>query len=217
NSEYDEIAPLPEDNEPDRIADPLEPVNRVVFHFNDKLYFWVLKPVAKGYSVVVPEDIRISVRNFFVNLSAPVRIVNNLLQFKIEGAGTELLRFGVNSTMGMLGLYDVARIEMGISIRDEDFGQTLGVWGLGPGIFLNWPFIGPSSLRDAIGYAGDYFLEPLNYLDPAISRMAIEAGNGINGLSLSLGDYEGIKKDALDPYNAFKDIYYQYRKSKIER
>lgn len=217
NMEDDEVDSMPEYNELDRIEDPLEPVNRIVFQFNDKLYFWLLKPVARGYSAVLPEDVRISVRNFFVNLSAPVRIVNNLLQLKIKGAGNELLRFGVNSTMGMLGLYDVARNEMGISINDEDFGQTLGVWGLGPGIFINWPFVGPSCLRDPAGYAGDYFLEPLSYIDPLVSSIAVRAGEEINTTSLSIGDYEGIKKDALDPYNAVRDIYYQYRKSKIER
>lgn len=217
NVENDEVDSMPEDNDLDRIADPLEPVNRIVFHFNDKLYFWLLKPVARGYAFVVPEDLRISVRNFFVNISTPVRVVNNLLQLKIKGAGNELLRFGVNSTMGMLGLYDVARDELGININDEDFGQTLGVWGLGPGIYINWPFIGPSSLRDSAGYAGDYFLEPLNYLNPAMNRMAVKAGDGINRVSLSIGNYEGMKKDAFDPYSAVKDIYYQYRKSKIDK
>ncbi|RJR15621.1 MAG: VacJ family lipoprotein [Nitrospiraceae bacterium] len=215
--EEDEIYPVTEENGLDRIADPLEPVNRIVFHFNDKLYFWLLKPVATGYAAVLPEEIRMSVQNFFNNISAPVRIVNNLLQFKIKGAGNELLRFGINSTMGMLGLYDVARNELGMGINDEDFGQTLGVWGAGPGFFINWPFLGPSSLRDSVGYAGDYFLEPLNYLNPAVSRLAVKAGDGVNSASLSIGDYEGIKKDAIDPYSAFRDIYYQYRKSKIDR
>jgi phospholipid-binding lipoprotein MlaA len=215
--ENEEAVPVYEDNELDRIADPLEPVNRVVFHFNDKLYFWLLKPVARGYSAIVPEDVRISVRNFFSNVSTPVRLVNSLLQLKMKGAGNELLRFGINSTMGMLGLYDVAKNEMGISMSDEDFGQTLGVWGLGPGIFMNWPFLGPSSLRDSAGFTGDYFLDPLNYVSPVIDRMAVKAGDTINRTSLSIGDYEGIKKDALDPYNAVRDIYYQYRKSKIDR
>jgi phospholipid-binding lipoprotein MlaA len=216
SSEDDDVDSIQEDG-PDRIADPLESVNRAVFHFNDKLYFWLLKPVARGYAAILPEDVRISVRNFFSNVSTPVRLVNNLLQLKIKGAGNELLRFGVNSTMGMLGLYDVAKNEMGISMNDEDFGQTLGVWGLGPGIFINWPIIGPSSLRDSAGYAGDYFLDPVNYLNPIIDRMAVKAGDGINRTSLSLGDYEGIKKDAIDPYNAVKDIYYQYRQGKIDR
>lgn len=201
----------------DKIADPLEPVNRVFFYFNDKLYFWLLKPVAKGYSYIVPEGARISVKNVFNNISTPVRLVNNLLQLKISEAGNELLRFGINSTFGMLGLYDVARSEMGISMQDEDFGQTLGVWGFGTGIYINWPVLGPSNLRDSIGYGGDYFLDPLNYIKPSINRMAVRAGDGINRTSLSIGDYEEIKKDALDPYSAVRDINYQYRKSKIDR
>lgn len=206
-----------EEGDIDKIADPLEPLNRVFFHFNDKLYFWLLKPVAQGYSYIVPEGARISMKNVFNNISTPVRLVNNLLQLKIREAGNELLRFGINSTFGMLGLYDVARGEMGISMQDEDFGQTLGVWGFGAGIYINWPVLGPSSLRDSIGYGGDYFLDPLNYIKPSIGRMAVRAGEGINRTSLSIGDYEEVKQDALDPYSAIRDVYYQYRKSRIDR
>jgi phospholipid-binding lipoprotein MlaA len=206
-----------EEEELDEISDPLEPINRVFFNFNDKLYFWVLKPVAKGYSTVVPEDIRISVRNFFDNIATPIRVVNNLLQLKIKSAGQEILRFSINSTFGMLGLYDVAKDEMGIKMQDEDFGQTLGIWGLGPGFYINWPLLGPSSVRDSIGFAGDYVLDPVNYISPQIDRYAVRVGDNVNKTSLSIGDYEEIKKDALDPYAAVKDIYYQYRQNKIEK
>ncbi len=208
---------LAEGEELEQIADPLEPVNRVFFQFNDKLYFWVMKPVAEGYAALVPEGARVSVKHFFTNISAPVRVVNNLLQMKIKPAGKELMRFGINSTFGMLGLHDVAKSELDISAYDEDFGQTLGVWGVGPGIFINWPVLGPSNIRDTLGYAGDYFLDPLNYLKPSLDRTAIKATDGINRASLSIGDYEEIKKDAFDPYDAVKDIYYQYRKNKIDR
>ncbi|GBD97042.1 MAG TPA: VacJ family lipoprotein [Nitrospirae bacterium] len=215
--EDEDIEYLEEDDELDGIADPLEPVNRAFFYFNDKLYFWVLKPAAKGYSAAVPEEIRISIRNVFKNLAAPVRMANSLLQLKFKSAGNELLRFGINSTFGMLGLYDVAKDEMGIRMHDEDFGQTLGVWGVGPGIYITWPLLGPSTLRDTIGDAGDYFLDPVNYVNPLIDRYAVKGGDRINRTSLSLGDYEEIKKDALDPYDAVKDIYNQYRKSRIEK
>jgi phospholipid-binding lipoprotein MlaA len=208
---------LEEDEELDEIADPIEPLNRVFFYFNDKFYFWLMKPVAKGYSAIAPEGVRIAVRNFFDNISTPIRFVNNLLQLKIKPAGKELIRFGVNSTVGVIGLFDYARDNMGIKMQNEDFGQTLGVWGVGPVIYINWPILGPSSIRGTIGYAGDYFLNPLNYVTPEVDRLAIKAGKGINGASLAIGDYEAIKKDALDPYNAVKDIYYQYRKSKISR
>ena len=135
----------------------------------------------------------------------------------MKSAGNELLRFGVNSTVGMLGLYDVARDEMGIKVQDEDFGQTLGVWGAGPVFYITWPVLGPSNVRDSIGLAGDYFLDPVNYVNPLLDSYAIKAGDAVNKTSLVIGDYEEIKKDAIDPYAAFRDIYYQYRESKIER
>lgn len=205
-----------EEEEIDEIADPLEPVNRFFFHVNDKLYFWVLKPVSRGYSVIVPEKARIAVRSFFDNITTPVRFVNNILQLKLESAGNELLRLGINSTLGVLGFFDFAKDRMGIKMQDEDFGQTLGKWGVGPVFYINWPILGPSSVRDTLGFAGDYFLEPVNYVDPFHSRFAIEAVDGVNRISLIIGDYEDIKKDAIDPYAAFRDIYHQYRQSKIE-
>lgn len=205
------------DEEEDRIADPLEPLNRIFFYFNDKLYFMVIKPVALGYSFIFPENARIAVRNVFDNITAPIRIVNNLLQLKVESAGSELLRFGFNSTFGVLGLYDYAGKKIGIRMQDEDFGQTLGVWGLGPIFYINWPVLGPSSVRDTVGLAGDYFLDPVSYVSPVLDSFAIRAGDKTNRASLSIGQYEEIKKDALDPYTAFRDIYFQYRKSKISR
>jgi len=207
----EEVEPL------DEISDPLEPLNRVFFHFNDKLYLWVLEPVARGYSKVIPENARISVRNFFNNIATPIRFVNNVLQFKMKPAGNELARFGLNTTFGVLGLFDWAKDHADISMQDEDLGQTFGVWGAGPGFYLNLPFIGPSSLRDTVGYIGDSFLDPVSYVKPSIDRIAIKAGDQVNRTSLRLGDYEEIKKDAIDPYSAFRDIYYQYRKEKIDK
>jgi phospholipid-binding lipoprotein MlaA len=209
---------LEEDNDDNEIADPFEPVNRAFFAVNDKLYFWVLKPVTKGYSFLFPEPVRISVNNFFDNVAMPIRFVNNLLQFKFKRAGKELLRFGINSTVGVLGLFDPAGDSGGIKVNeDEDFGQTLGVWGLGSGFYMNLPLLGPSSLRDAVGSAGDYFLDPVNYVNPLIDQYAIKAGSGVNKASFKIGDYEEIKKDALDPYAAIRDIYNQYRRSKVSR
>lgn len=211
---------MEDEEELEGFSDPLESSNRAMFKFNDRLYLWVLNPVAKGYAYVIPEGIRISVRNVFSNIATPIRLVNSLLQGKAKPAGNEILRFGINSTFGMLGLFDVAKSEFSIKKSDEDFGQTLGVWGAGPGIYLHWPFFGPSSTRDTVGFVGDYFLDPLNYIVPAapsIERFVLRGAEAVNKVSLSLGDYEEIKKDALDPYDAFKDIYYQYRKSKLER
>jgi len=110
---------------------------------NDKLYRWVLKPVAKGYKFVVPDPVRVSVRNFFLNLGTPIRAVNALLQGKFGDMGMELARFGINSTIGMAGLFDPAK-EFHPTRKDEDTGQTLGVYGLGPGFYLVLPILGPS-------------------------------------------------------------------------
>lgn len=203
--------------EEEHISDPFEPLNRIAFQFNDKLYFWVLKPIARGYSKIVVEDVRIAVRNFFNNIGTPVRFVNNLLQLKFKPAGNELLRFGINTSVGVLGLFDVARDNAGIQMQDEDLGQTLGVWGASPGFYITWPFLGPSSLRDTLGYAGDYFLDPVNYVNPVVNQYAIKIGDRVNRTSLSIGEYEDIKKEALDPYSAVKDIYHQYRKSRVDR
>ncbi|MDO8283042.1 MAG: VacJ family lipoprotein [Thermodesulfovibrionia bacterium] len=220
NDDYlDEAEDSGEDKELAKISDPLEPVNRVFFHFNDKLYFWVLKPVAKGYSKVVPEPARISVRNFFNNLTTPVRLVNNILQFKFNSAGTEIKRFGINTTVGVLGLFDPAKKNLDLKMQDEDLGQTFGVWwNAGPGFYIVWPILGPSSLRDTVGLAGDTFLDPVTYVTPfAYDGLAIRSGDKVNRVSLVIGDYEEIKKDAIDPYSAIKDIYHQYRESKIDK
>lgn len=203
--------------EEDLVADPIEPWNRLVFAFNDKLYFWVLKPVAKGYSAVLPEDVRGVVRNFFNNLAAPVNIVNNLLQWKPKAAGNELLRFVVNSTLGFAGLSDAAEEEFGIVPQREDFGQTLGSYGLGHGMYIVWPVIGPSSIRDTLGLVGDFFLYPVNYLSEEEAVIGIHAVEEINEISLHIGDYEDLKESALDPYISLQDAYIQYRKEKVKK
>ena len=131
---------------------PLEPFNRAMYHFNDKLYFWLLKPVAQGYGKVVPEAARVGVSNFFANLAFPIRFVNCLLQANFEGAAAELGRFTVNTLWGVGGFLDPASSkDINLSKQDEDFGQTLGAYGLGQGFFINWPIFGPSSPRDTVG------------------------------------------------------------------
>ncbi|MCK5227850.1 MAG: VacJ family lipoprotein [Desulfobulbaceae bacterium] len=200
------------------ISDPLEPVNRAFFHFNDKLYFWLLKPVAQVYGAVLPEDIRGCIKNAFHNLMAPVRIVNNLLQGKFAASGTEMSRFLINSTAGVYGLGDPAKEEFGLETKDEDLGQTLGVYGLGGGIYICWPFLGPSNVRDTIGFVGDSFLNPTSYLSGGntSSTVAINAGKQVNATSLSIGDYEDFKEAAYDPYVALRDGYEQHRNSRIK-
>jgi phospholipid-binding lipoprotein MlaA len=199
--------------QPIEVSDPLEPVNRAFFHFNDKMYFWVLKPVSKGYGKVVPQPARLCVKNFFSNLTTPVRLVNCALQAEFEGAWVELERFAINTTVGVAGFGDPARHRWGLQKRDEDFGQTLGRYGLGPSIYINWPVLGPSNVRDTVGYVGDIFLDPVFYLVPQFEySVGIKAYETVNGTSLRGNDYEDFKDAAIDPYVALRDAYYQYRK-----
>jgi phospholipid-binding lipoprotein MlaA len=201
------------------IPDPLEPVNRAFFHFNDKFYFWVLKPVATGYKTIVPEDGRIGVRNFFSNVRTPVRLVNCLLQANPKCAGTETLRFVLNTTIGVAGFFDPAKKEFNLEKQDKDFGQTLGIWGMGPAFYINWPILGPSSLRDTVGYVGDLSLDPRTYLPARLLIVDIgsQVLDKVNDTSLTIGEYEELKKAALDPYVALREAYHQYRENKIRK
>lgn len=204
-----------DDGYQDVIPDPLEPVNRFFFKFNDKLYFWVLKPVAKGYSAVIPSPARTGVRNFFSNLAFPIRFVNCLLQGKIIRASEELGLFVVNSTAGIAGILDYSD-KFNYRKQEEDFGQTLGVVGIKPGFYIYWPFLGPSSLRDTVGIAGDIFLDPFRYITIGTTEyIAVRGIDLINETSFSIGDYEALVDAALDPYIAMRNAYHQYRESKI--
>lgn len=202
----------------DSIPDPLEPVNRAFFVFNDKLYFWFLKPAGTGYKMVVPEVGRICIRNFFTNLIMPIRAISCLLQGKFEGFGIELVRCVVNTTAGFLGFQDVARQGLGYDIQDEDLGQALAFYGIGPGVYLNLPFLGPSSLRDTAGWVGELYLNPLDYMvDDFWPNVGFRTFDILNKTSLRIGEYEALKKAALDPYVAMRDAYHQYRLNQIEK
>jgi phospholipid-binding lipoprotein MlaA len=196
------------------VSDPIEPVNRGIFYVNDKLYRWMLKPVAKGYKYVVPDDVRIAVRNFFFNLGTPIRAVNALLQGKFEDTGTELARFGINSTIGMAGLFDAAK-EFHLTRKDEDTGQTLGVYGLGPGFYMLLPILGPSDARDAVGLVGDTFLDPITYLLSFGWALGVQFVHTETDLTFRINEYEELTEAAVDPYAAVKDFYLQYRAKQI--
>ena len=208
----------PEEAEAVLIADPLEPVNRAIFHFNDRLYFWFLKPAARGYNWVFPEDFRVAVRNFFVNLLFPVRFVNSILQGNFRGAGIELSRFTVNSTLGFFGFFDPSSRGLNLPMQDEDVGQTLGVWRLGHGFFINLPVLGPHSTRSLVGWVGDSFLDPITwYVDPMLLRWGVKGYKKFNNVSLTLGDYEALKEAAIDPYIAIRNAYIQYRNALVKK
>ena len=208
NAEEGEKAPIP---------DPLESFNRAMFGFNDKLYFWVLKPVAQGYKKVVPESPRVGVKNFFDNLKFPIRFVSSLLQADFSGAATEVGRFAVNTIWGVGGLLDPASSkQLNLPKNEADLGQTLGVYGLGQGFYIVLPILGPYSARDSMGIVGDYFLYPVSYITPWYDWLAVRGYEEVNETSLRIGDYEFIKEAAIDPYVALRDAYSQYRQKKVE-
>jgi len=199
------------------IADPLEPFNRAMFQFNDKFYFWVLKPVSQGYKWLVHEDVRAVIGNFFSNAAFPVRFVNCLLQANFPGAASELGRFLLNTALGFGGLFDPASDkEINLAKHGEDLGQTLGVYGIGQGFYIHWPIFGPSSPRDTVGKAGDGFLNPFSYLDDWYETAGVQTFDMVNDTSFRIGDYEALKKAAIDPYIAVRDAYVQYRASSVK-
>ena len=207
------------------VSDPIAGFNRTMFVFNDRLYFWVLKPVASGYRVVVPTPVRVSIKNFFFNLLTPVRLVNCLLQGKGRAAGGEVGRFFINSTVGMMGFLDPAEDYPELNPPEEDLGQTLGYYGAGNGFYIVWPVVGPSTLRDTIGDIGDWALNPVSFmqlinvdagaLTSGTTNAVVYGVRTVNDTSFRIGDYEALKNAALDPYEAFRDAYIQSRVSRI--
>lgn len=198
------------------IADPLEPMNRVFYTVNDKLYFWLMKPLATGYEWVVPEPARYGIRNMFDNVGMPKRFVNCVLQGKVRESGRELSRFGINTTVGILGWNDPAAERWEIKPQAEDTGQTLGVWGMDGLMSLTLPAFGPSNVRDTAGLVGDFFLDPLSYLPNVWVRAGLNAEKRVNNLSLALGEYERTKVGSIDHYLSLRNMYEQYRARKIE-
>lgn len=204
-------------NEAALVADPLAPVNRAIFTFNDKLITWGLKPIAKGYRKVVPEPIRLGVGNFISNVAGIGRIANCLLQGKIRDAGGEFGRFFINTTAGLLGIGNPAANYPKLNPPKEDMGQTLGRYGVGEGIYIVLPIFGPSTLRDTIGLVGDAFLNPFAYLDPWYISPGVRALKMTNDFSFRIGDYEALKSSALDPYLLFQSGYIQKRRQMVKQ
>ncbi len=200
-----------------QVPDPLYWYNYGMYKFNDKLYFWLIKPVTKGYKAAVPSIIRSDFKNFFYNLLFPVRFVNSVLQGKFSGAGEELTIFLLNSSAGCLGFGRPAQKVFKLKNSDEDLGQTLGSYSIGEGFYLVLPVLGPSTLRDFAGDVGDFFLKPVNYLELDDAAIGITAFDKINKISFRLGDYKTLKDSAIDPYSAIKNAYIQLRREKVEQ
>jgi phospholipid-binding lipoprotein MlaA len=199
------------------IADPLEPLNRIMYHVNDTLYFWVLKPVTETYKNITPEPARIGIHNFFHNLTTPVRFVNCHLQGKTAAADMELNRFLINTTAGILGFGDPAKDQHGLGPpEEEDLGQTLATYDMDNGFYIVWPLLGPSTVRDSVGMVGGLFLNPIFYIESTETAIAISAVKLTNEKSFHIGEYETFKSAALDPYVAMREAYIQYRNKQIK-
>lgn len=203
------------ENEKEELSDPFSGYNRGMTVFNDKLYTWVLDPVARGFRYVLPEYSRRGISNFFHNLLYPLRLINNLLQAKFANSGEETARFVTNTTIGVFGLWDPAKDWFGLEPHDEDFGQTLGYWGVGAGPHIVLPFLGPSNMRDMFALVPDFYLDPAAYLDERDDRLGVFAFKQVNETSLHIGEYENLKRDALDLYPFLRDVYEQNRNKKI--
>ena len=214
--ENEELPWLDDDDEELNVWDPLEPINRGTFWFNDKLYFYLLKPVARGYRWIMPDPLMLGISNFFSNLASPVRIIHAGLQGKFADAGNELTRFGVNTTIGIGGLFDTAKDHFNLTKKEEDTGQTLGYYGIGPGPYLVLPFFGPSSFRDGIGLLADSRMVLTYYLWENRDYWTAIVLEKVNQVALDRDTYEGVKKDALDPYLFIRDAWAQYRQNKVE-
>lgn len=186
-----------------------------MFNVNDKLYFLILKPVSKGYSFIVPEKIRFMIRRFFKNLGFPIRVVNNIMQLKLKAALNETERFIINSTIGCLGFFDPAASKFNILESNEDFGQTLGKYGVGEGFCIVLPFLGFSNVRDLFSMFPDYFLNPVNYIDDNKVRLSLSILDKVNVLSLYPDLYEKLKNEGLDPYTFMRDLSNKDRNNKI--
>jgi phospholipid-binding lipoprotein MlaA len=211
---------LPDDEQELEVWDPLEPFNRSMFWFNDKLYVYALKPVARGYRAITPEPVRESVGNFFKNLKAPVSVVNSMLQGKVINTLDEFTMFLVNSTLGLGGLFDL-QDEHGRRPTPEDFGQTLGHYGTPPGFYLVLPVIGSSNSRDVVGLVADSLTAPVSSpihgkLQP-VEVAGLKAYDTVNGLSLDKDTYEAIKRENLDPYLFVRNAYMQQRQARVDK
>jgi phospholipid-binding lipoprotein MlaA len=216
DDEYDDEDEYADEEDVQLIPDPFIELNTGFYHFNDKMYFWALKPVSRGYGFIIPEELRLAVRNVFYNIRFPVRFINCLLQGKVRKSGYEFGQFFINSTAGFAGLANVAVNYPKLQPSAEDLGQTFAVWGVDSGAYLTLPFFGPSSLRDGLGRLGDTFLDPIWWLfDDIWVSLAIRAGETVNDVSLRIGEYEALKEAAIDPYVMIRNAYVQNRNKLI--
>lgn len=212
--------------------DPWERANTGIFEFNRQVDRFVLKPVAKGYNFVVPDLVQVGISNIFTNLRFAPRFFNNVFQGKLKGAGIEMGRFLINSTVGLAGFFDPAK-HIDLVTPEEDMGQTLGFYGVKPGPYLVLPLLPPFTVRDFVGYIGDVFLNPINWLvlpiievegvpsvvDNETTVTFIQTGSRVgevvNERSRNLEKYQGVEEATLDLYTAVRNAYLQTRAKAI--
>jgi phospholipid-binding lipoprotein MlaA len=199
---------------PNRTAgDPLEPMNRAIFSFNDAVDRSVAVPIAKGYQKITPHPLRTAISNFFSNLGDLSNVANELLQLKITDATSDLIRFAMNTTFGVGGLIDFATLAR-LPKHHQDFGLTLGRWGVPSGPYLVLPIFGPSTFRDSVGLAVDVRFNPLNYIEPA-ARTPLYILQFVSVRSDMLGATNILQEAALDKYSFVRDAYLQQRRSRL--
>ena len=187
--------------------DPWESFNEKMFNFNYKLDRYVIKPVAKVYNEIVLDGEKQAIHNSFKNVAMPKRFVNSLLQGKFHGAGRELSRFVINSTLGVGGLADVAKYQFHLEQSDENTGNTFGHYGAGPGPYLVLPFLPPFTVRNAVGYAVDLALDPINYVLPLAGTFGKTTDGIVNDRALNLDNYESVEEATVDLYGAVRNAY----------
>jgi len=195
----------------DTVYDPFEGYNRVIFKFNDQFDRFVLKPVAQTYNYILPRVVKNSVSRFFNNLLAPTVVVNDMLQGKFKRSAADTGRFVINTTIGVAGLFDPAK-PLGLPPHDEDFGQTLGVWGSHAGPYIVWPILGPSDLRDSVGLVADYFTYPVNYVNNRTVRWGARVLDVVDTRANLLGVTNVLEQAAgPDRYLFVREAYFQRR------
>ena len=222
--EDEELDDFEDEMSVEEVYDPLNGYNRAMTTFNDKLYMYILAPTARGYRYVVHKDIRKGVNNFFNNILYPVRLINNLLQGKFKNSLEETERFVINTTIGFFGFFDPAKSEFGIKQHNEDFGQTLGYYGVGAGPHIVLPFFGPSNLRDTFSMYPDSLANPVDYYkkrgynlaNSGEQSLGITIFEKVNKTSLEGETYMKIREDAVDLYPYLRDMYEQYRENQIK-
>ena len=195
--------------------DPWEPFNDQVFSFNREADRLLLKPIATGYDWVLPDPVQSSVGNALDNLDVVRRLTNNILQLKFAGAGRELARFTINSTLGIAGLFDVAKGKFGIEQADEDTGQTLGFYGIEPGPYLILPFLPVTTVRDGIGFIADTAMNPLNYFIPIGATLGKSGTDTVNERSVKLDEFQRVEETTIDLYSAVRNAYLQRQEAAI--